>query len=276
MKISVCMAIYNTKEDFLRAAIESILAQTFNDFEFLIVNDSPVNVKLDEIVRSYDDPRIVYLKNDRNMGVIYSRNRMLKMAKGEYMAIMDHDDIALPERLQLECEYLDAHEDVGVVGGYAMRIPSNKILRVPLRDYDIKMALVSDCPFVFPSVVIRKAAMLDNNILFEEDMDYGLWCRLSCVTHFHNLAKVFIRYRIHEVNMSAVTDFREIIAKAQRNYIEKNPAVYDSYAKSRVVVRRFKIFGVLLFKMLESQSFRRCYLFGVVPLWTELIKEKKR
>lgn len=92
------MSIYNTKESHLKEAVSSILNQTFADFEFLIVNDSPQNTDLDKIINSFDDKRIRYFKNNQNLGIAASRNRLLELAQGEYIAVMDHDDISLPER----------------------------------------------------------------------------------------------------------------------------------------------------------------------------------
>ena len=110
------MPIWNTQEEHLREAMESILNQTYRDFEFLILNDSPDNTKLDEIVASYADPRIRYARNEKNVGITPSRNKLLQMAQGEYIAIFDHDDISEPQRLERQVAYLDAHPEVGVLG----------------------------------------------------------------------------------------------------------------------------------------------------------------
>ena len=118
-KISVIMPIYNTKTKHLQQAIESILNQSFTDFEFLILNDTPKNTELDDIVTAYSDNRIQYMKSECNLGVAEAHNRLLKMAKGKYIAIMDHDDISLPQRLEQQYAFMESHEDVGVCGtGY--------------------------------------------------------------------------------------------------------------------------------------------------------------
>jgi glycosyltransferase involved in cell wall biosynthesis len=115
--VSVVMPIYNnTQEEFLREAISSILSQTFTDFEFLILNDSPDNTKLDNIVKSFHDKRIRYYKNKKNLGISGSRNKLIELAKGEFLAIFDHDDISLPDRLEKQVEFLNAHPEIGVCG----------------------------------------------------------------------------------------------------------------------------------------------------------------
>ena len=98
MKVSVLTPIYRTDESFLREAIESVLGQTFGDFELLLLDDCPEDSR-EKVVRSYDDPRIVYRRNDRNLGIAESRNRLVEMAKGEYLAVFDHDDVCRPDRL---------------------------------------------------------------------------------------------------------------------------------------------------------------------------------
>ena len=117
MKVSVLTPIYRTDERYLREAIESVLGQTFADFEFLLLDDCPEDNR-EAVVRSYNDRRIVYLKNDRNLGIAASRNRLIDLAKGEYLAIFDHDDICRPERLAKQVSYLDANPECGVIGGY--------------------------------------------------------------------------------------------------------------------------------------------------------------
>ena len=93
MKVSVLMPIYNTKEEYLRTAIESILNQTYKDYEFLIYDDAS-NIDLQSIVMSYNDERIIYKKFEKNQGISKIRNELVKDSRGEYLAIMDHDDIS--------------------------------------------------------------------------------------------------------------------------------------------------------------------------------------
>ena len=102
-KVSVLMPVYKTDENYLREAIESILSQTFEDFEFLILDDCPEDDR-EEIIKSYKDKRIKYSKNETNLGITRSRNKLIDMAKGEYLAVFDHDDISLPERFQKQVQ----------------------------------------------------------------------------------------------------------------------------------------------------------------------------
>jgi glycosyltransferase involved in cell wall biosynthesis len=141
-KVSVLTPIYNTNPEHLREMIESILNQTFTDFEFLILNDSPENIELDKIVKSYKDERIKYFKNEKNLGITPSRNKLLKMARGEYVAIFDHDDISVPDRLAQEVEYLDTNPHISVVSGWLQYFGDrNDTLKNPEHDLKIRTFL---------------------------------------------------------------------------------------------------------------------------------------
>lgn len=107
-KISVLMPVYKTPEPFLREAVESILNQTAENFEFLILDDCPEDRAAEAVIASYDDARIKYFRSERNLGIAGSRNRLMEMAVGDYLAVADHDDVSLPQRLEKEAAYLDA------------------------------------------------------------------------------------------------------------------------------------------------------------------------
>ena len=105
IEVSVVMSEYNTKEEYLCTAIESILNQTFKDFEFIIVDDCGKN-DLDEIVKKYNDSRIKIVKNDKNRGFVYSLNHGIKQAKGKYIVRMDTDDISDKRRIEKIYNYI--------------------------------------------------------------------------------------------------------------------------------------------------------------------------
>ena len=110
-KVSVLMPVYNTKEEFLRESIESILHQTFQEFELIILDDGSSN-DVESIVRTYKDTRIGFYKNEQNLGVAKTRNKLLDLAKGEYCAFQDADDISLPERLEKQVKFLDENREI--------------------------------------------------------------------------------------------------------------------------------------------------------------------
>ena len=158
-RISVLMPVYNTRPEQLREAMDSILAQSFQDFEFLILNDCSPNTDVEELVKSYADPRIVYAVNERNLGISGSRNRLIDMAKGEYLAVMDHDDISLPERFARQVAFLDAHPDVGIVGTFTREIGKGKLHQPPTDDVSIKKMLMVHCDLSHPSCMLRSSVL---------------------------------------------------------------------------------------------------------------------
>ena len=151
----------------MRTAIESILNQTFRDFEFLILDDCPNDTR-EDIVKSYHDARIKYFKNDKNLGITPSRNKLIELAQGEYLATMDHDDISLPTRFEKQVAYLDSHKNVGVVGCLAEQFPDYTILNYPENDNGIKERQTCYNSILHPAAMIRKSVLIDNDIRYEE------------------------------------------------------------------------------------------------------------
>ena len=272
-KVSVLTPIYNTNPTHLREMIESILNQTFTDFEFLILNDSPDNTEVEKIVKEYakHDKRIKYTKNDRNMGITPSRNKLLKMAKGEYLAIFDHDDVSVPTRLEKEVAYLDKHPYVGVVSGWLEYFGTdNNVWKTPETDTDIRVMLCDSCYVAHTAAMIRKSVLVDNGIEYEEFYtpaeDYQLWVRLAEVTHFYNLQEVLVKYRWTGDNTSnAQNDRREFARRAiYLNFRDKHPGLYDEFKKmSPNTMFRLRIFGIPLFKVKRNTV----YLFEFIPVF---------
>ena len=235
-RVSVLMPVYNTKEEYLREAIESILNQTYTDFEFIILNDSPENSDLDGVINSYKDNRIKYYKNEKNLGISKSRNKLLDLANGEYIAVFDHDDISLPERLEKEVEYLDSNKQIGAVSCNFEWMSSHKKTDYPTDNISIKFELMNGDVFLHTGMMIRKSVLNDNNIRYEEEYtpaeDYMLCMRLIKHTMLHNLKDVLVRYRDSEDN----TTNRTIYKMLDRDMMIKNIA-FKEYPYCRPAVR---------------------------------------
>ena len=276
-KISVLLPIYNTKEEHLRECINSILNQTEKDFELLVLNDSPDNLTLDSIVASFNDKRIKYLKNEKNMGITPSRNKLVDLAKGEYLAIIDHDDICVLDRFEKEASYLDAHPDVGVVSGQTETFGGKHcISNNPIKDEDIRLGLMSRCVLWHPASMIRKSVLTENNIRYEEQFspaeDLGLWCRLIPYTHFHNLEDIVLKYRDHPSNTTKVQNNKRIAAVCRLTGIVKtqNPALYEEFLLRATHVKHINLFGVIPFmRIVQKQEWTKYYLFGRILLWSK-------
>lgn len=273
-RVSVLTPLYNTNPDYLREMIESILSQTYKDFEFLLLNDSPDNKEIDKIVKSYKDKRIKYYKNDKNIGISESRNKLLDMARGEYIAIFDHDDISVPTRLSDEVAFLDANPEVGVVSSNLEFFgDKNNVSHHPQYDHEIKMYLTNDCFVAHTASMIRKSVMIDNNIkwnsFYTPAEDYHLWAQLMQCTHFHNLPQALVRYRYHKNNTSyLMTDKTQLMRKTISLEIRNRFPEYwhafkntDKYKKHTHF--RIKLFGIPFIKINNDWI----YIFGFIPMF---------
>lgn len=209
--ISVIMPVFNG-EKYLVEAIDSILKQTFGDFEFLIINDGSTD-KSDEIIRSYNDSRIVYLQNDGNKGLVYTLNYGISQAKGEFVARMDADDISEPSRFQKQLEALKNNPEVGICGTWAKIIGSGKVFKVECEDEKIKGLLLFLNQFIHPSVLFRKSILEKNQIHYEANdfpaEDYALWIRLAPFVKMMNIPELLLNYRVHPNQISAASSERQ-------------------------------------------------------------------
>ena len=209
-KISVIMSVYNG-EKYLREAIESILNQTFTDFEFIIVNDGSTDDTL-EIIQSYNDERIKIINNEQNIGLTKSLNKALKQAKGKYIARQDADDVSLPNRFEEQIKYLEEHSEIAVLGTSKYVINKDgKILRKVIALSDPGKILFNDNAFTHGSVMLKKA-VVDKlgyyNELFRYSQDYELWLRIVKHYKVSNLTQPLYKLRSHEENIR-VTNVEE-------------------------------------------------------------------
>lgn len=271
-RVSVLTPIYNTNPAHLREMIESILNQTFTDFEFLILNDSPENKEIEKIVKSYKDKRIKYFKNEQNMGISASRNKLMDMACGEYIAIFDHDDLSVPTRLEQQVAFLDKNPLIGVVSGFLQNFGDNDIIRTaPENDSDIKIAMTENCSVWHTAAMIRKSVLVDNDIKYEEYYspceDYRLWMRLMGITKFHNLQTALVKYRVFENQTSARqnTRMKTLHHVIRLDIINQFPAYRDAAVKLGITGTRFRLrlFGIPLLKIKNNTV----YLFEFIPLF---------
>lgn len=274
-KVSVLMPVYKTDENYLREAIESILSQTFEDYEFLILDDCPDDYR-ESVVRSYTDKRIKYAKNEKNLGISASRNKLIDMVKGEYLAIFDHDDISLPTRLEKQVAYLDTHPECGVVGCKTQRMSNGKQSKNPTNDHEIKLALMRTCALTHPASMIRKSVLIENNIRYEEKFspseDYALWCRLIPYTKFHNLNdEVLFLYRDHAENTSHLQAQKmEDATFAIWAFVKaENPSLYEEFLLKAKHTTRIRLFGFIPFLTIIKQANRaNVCLFEKIPLFS--------
>lgn len=199
--VSVVMSVYNGST-FLKEAIDSILNQTFSDFEFIIINDGSTDNSLN-IIKSYSDKRIKLIDNVVNKGLIYSLNKGIEEAKGKYIARMDADDISEPERLKCQFDFLELNENIGVLGSDYISFSNkhSKRLHSIISPSEIKAFLMFSATMCHPTLMIRKSVFLDNQLKYsafaKHVEDYDLWTKLVLKTDFENLTEVLLNYRDH-------------------------------------------------------------------------------
>lgn len=202
--VSVVMSVYNA-EAFLAAAVDSVLKQTFTDFEFIIIDDASDDESA-EILRSFDDPRIRLYRNDVNLGLTVSLNRGLRLARGKYVARLDADDFCKPQRLGVQHEYLEAHPECAVLGSAVDFVDEkNEFLRKAERPTSFADILAS-CFFHNPcwhsTVMFRRVSVTDlggYDESFERGQDYDLWLRMIAAgREIRNLPLALASFRMHE------------------------------------------------------------------------------
>ena len=206
--ISVIMPVYKG-ERFLREAIDSILNQTFTDFEFIIINDGSTDGTL-EIIQSYSDKRIRLVNNESNQGIVACLNHGIELAQGEYIARMDADDISLPERFEKQIRFLEENPDVGVCGTWRKNIDANGDIigerTHPKEDYLIKWKLfLNTNPISHPTILMRADLVKSvggYNEKFKHCEDYDLWRRLIYKTKIYNIPEFLLSYRYHDNNIT--------------------------------------------------------------------------
>ena len=214
-KVSVAMSVYNG-EEYLRTSIESVLSQSFDDFEFIIVDDGSTD-RSGEILRSYTDSRILLLEQS-NQGVATALNHALRFAHGEYVARQDADDISLLERFAREVEFLDAHPEVAVVGTAASLIDRTGRRFSTFMPFVRHERLVKElkrgfCPLMHGAVMLRRAALSQcgvYNPVFSHLQDVELWLRLSQSHRLANIREVLYQFRKHDSSIThkALIDLR--------------------------------------------------------------------
>lgn len=196
------MSIYNEPTEWISEAIDSILNQTFQDFEFIIVNDNPDRIENSLLLKKYSeqDDRIKIISNKINIGLTKSLNIAISYTQGDFIARMDADDISNKFRFEKQISFLVANPHIGVCGSFIKTFG----------DYDhlIKYPLIHDncflffeSPFAHPAIMLRKSLLVQNNILYDErirySQDFDLWERLYSKTKFANLPEVLLNYRIN-------------------------------------------------------------------------------
>lgn len=202
--VSVIMSVYNG-EKYLKEAIDSILGQTYGNFELIIIDDGSTDRSRD-IINSYSDRRIRLIVNEANIGLTRSLNRALEHACGEFIARHDSDDVSMPERFERQVAYLKSHPDVAVVGTGAHIIDesgrmTSKLTAAENADSDIS----NSNTLIHSTVMFRKSVITGlggYDVTFRYAQDYDLWLRVSKQHRLANISDPLNQYRVHNGSIS--------------------------------------------------------------------------
>lgn len=229
--VSVVMPVYNG-ERYLREAIDSILNQTYTNFEFIIINDGSTD-KSEQIVLSYTDSRIRYLVNEKNLGICTALNKGLDASQGKYIARMDCDDISMPDRFQKQVHFLEKNTEVGIVGSdiivFGDELDDQYFDFVHDKD-GCKAGLIFNTCFAHPTVMFRRSILVENNLYYNVDYsgleDFELWWRMSQYTELINIKEPLLRYRKHKEQIT-----NNVTKKVSEKEIEFHKDIFLKFAR---------------------------------------------
>ena len=208
LPISVIMSVYKEPTEWLRQTIDSILSQTFKDFEFIVISDYPAGADNNALLKDYAqmDNRIKLIFNEENIGLTKSLNKGLAVAKGKYIARMDADDISLPERFEKQYAYMECHPNVIVLGTAIKYIGKGAWKKatdgIRFADEEIRAQMFIDNCIAHPTVFIRKAVLDTYGLKYDEtykhSQDFRLWEQMWDYGEFANLKDKLLMYRLSD------------------------------------------------------------------------------
>jgi len=243
-RVSVIMPAFN-REKYIARSIESVLAQTFEDFELIIIDDGSTDKTLAIAETFASDPRVNIVKNEKHLGIAGTRNHALQLARGAYIAPLDSDDVWFDkEKLAKQISFLDANPAYALVGGAIQHINTEgKILKTVVfeqTDADLRNNILQHNPFPQSTLMYRRKAIVDAgsyDTSFQVCDDYNLWLAVGTKHSFANFPEVFTGYRIHDGNITRtkrLTSAREIL-EIVRSYSSKYPhssrGVFKAYLR---------------------------------------------
>ena len=266
-KVSILMCVYNG-EIHLREAVESILNQSFKDFEFVIVDDGSTDSSW-QILTEYSigDSRIVLIQNEKNLGLEKSLNKGLAATKGEYFARQDADDVSIANRLQLQVDFLDNHPEVGALGTCVEYIDDRSHTTgtnsLPT-DHESLQSLLLFNNFMHHSTLMVRRSLMQKLEGYNEDMryveDYDLWWRLSCLSRLATLPDILLKRRLDNrprisklYREKQLHNSFEISFKAVRESLGKELSDLDREAYERFWwnINQF---------IISKQNYQKCWL----------------
>lgn len=275
--ITVLMATYNEKENYLKEAVESILNQTYGNFEFLICDDS-TNQETKDILDEFTkvDKRVRIIRAPERLGFVKSLNEGLRQAKGEWIARMDSDDIAFPNRFEEEIKFIG--QGVGAIGSECITVNGQgkiqgKFIKTPYRWYQTKLYLwLGKTPIVHPTALINKELLLSQggyDVNFKVVEDFDIWIRLVQESKLINVPKPLLYYRVHETNVHLLKAdlIRKVLCVGMIKYALgiKRPLSKKEYEKLENHVESSAFFKSVKIENYNKNSIKILLKIGIYP-----------
>lgn len=272
--VSVIMSAYNA-EKFIANSIESILNQTLQEFELIIIDDASTDSTL-KIIESYTDSRIIVLKNDFNKGQSTNLNKAIDMTRGKYVAKADADDICMPNRLEVQVKYLEEHPDISLISSYMNSFGDEIVqFRPLLHDDDIRIRLLFKSVLPHPGFMMRLSDINKANIRYNNQFkyaqDYDFQARASDQLKLAVIPRVLIKYRIHGEQISvAKQDEQKYYANQVRVYQLKRLGIHLKeqyiskyeiilYKKNALSIKEWNLILFVFDQILKRNSLIKMY-----------------
>ena len=262
--VSVLMPVYNS-ELFLNESIESILNQTYNYFEFIIMNDGSTD-NSENIIKSYNDERIIYFKSEKNLGIIETLNNGIELAKGKYIIRMDSDDFSYPQRFEKQIEFMELQNEVDISGTWFLKTDRLKPNTYPISFEECEINLLYNTVLCHPSIILRKESIVKSNLKFKSSAlhaeDYKFWIdAVIAGLKISNLPIVLLKYRMHPMQISTLKN------KIQNQTVTNIQIEYAEYLFGQFITNNKDVYVKILEKnIIEYKSYKKAK-----KLITELI-----
>lgn len=228
--ISVVMPAYNSGA-YIKGAMESVFSQSYRFFEFIVINDGSTDAT-EHIIQSFADKRLVYIKNETNLGLVKSLNKGIAAAKGQFIARMDADDVCLPTRLEEQIALFETRPEAIVVGSDYYLMNGDKLTiskNINDSDYSKTLLLFTPC-FCHPTVMMKNTPEINYEEEFVHAEDFRLWTQLASSGAFYNVNKPLLKYRTHnaQVSFNNRQTQLQISARIRKDYLNKLGFTYTN------------------------------------------------
>lgn len=223
--VSVIIPSYNTEKSILKESIMSILNQTYHNLQIIVIDDGS-NCPVENILKDIYDDRIIILKNVINKGLVYSLNRGISYASGKYIARMDADDIAYPNRIKCQVDFLENNQGIDIVSSFAKSFGAKEVVyKSVIDDAALKAELLWKNPFIHPTIMMRADTIKSKKIYYsseDKSEDFGLWSRLAFEENlcFAVIPKELLNYRIHKGQITQKKN--ELLKQDEERIIKKS------------------------------------------------------